>query len=74
MYEAIETLVLRHANDFRYANWQNARNEWWLVEAPLLDCLAAMPVSAASAEQAPVIRADDRYLFRSYSHLETNTV
>ena len=60
-----ETLVLRHPNDFRYANWQNARNEWWL---------AAKPVSAASAEQAPVIGADDRYLFRSYSHLETNTV
>lgn len=69
-----ETVVIRHPNDFRYANWQNARNKWWLVEVPPLDCLAAKPVSAASAEQAPAIRADDRYLFRSYSHLETNTV
>lgn len=46
-------VVLRHPDDFRYGNYQNQRNRWWLRQAPSQDCLAAMPVRAASAEQAP---------------------
>ena len=48
-------VVLRHPDDFRYNNWQNNRNKWLVNEAPPLDCLAAVPVSAASAENAATI-------------------
>jgi len=48
-------VVLRHPDDFRYNNYQNHRNKWWLRQAPPMDCLAAQPVSAASVEQASLI-------------------
>jgi len=48
-------VVLRQPDDFRYNNWQNSRNRWWLVQAPATDCRAAMPVNAASAETTPAI-------------------
>lgn len=48
-------VVLRHPDDFRYGNYQNNRNKWWLRQAPPQDCLAAKPVSAASADAAPAI-------------------
>ena len=50
-------VVLRQPDDFRYNNWQNKRNKWWMVEAPPTDCLAAMPVSAASAPAISEIAA-----------------
>lgn len=48
-------VVLRHPDDFRYGNYQNQRNRWWLRQAPSQDCLAAMPVNAASVDAAPLI-------------------
>lgn len=52
-------VVLRHPDDFRYRNYQNNRNKWWLRQAPPQDCLAAKPVNAASADAAPAITEID---------------
>jgi len=43
-------VVVRNPSDYRYFLW-------WMVEAPPTDCLAAMPVSAASAPAISEIEA-----------------
>ena len=48
-------VVLRSPDDFRYNNAGNSRNKWWLVQASPLDCLAALPVHAASVDSTPAI-------------------
>lgn len=48
-------VLLRHPDDFRYGNYQNKRNKWWLRQAPPQDCLATKPVNAASADAEPAI-------------------